>query len=429
MKILTADHVLPITSNPIEQGAIAINGEFIDAVGSASDLTARYPNAEVVHLGHAAILPGFVNCHAHLELSAFRGALDSVEHDFRKWLLKLNELRAGAAEADLGEWAYNGAMEGVRAGVTCFGDVGRLGGLGFEALRRAGLRGIVFQETEFSPDARTANDDLSELIEKFEELRRDESPLIKVGISPHSPFTVSSRLLEMIAQFSIIEKVPVTIHTAESAKEHELLTNGVGFFVDVYEKFEVEWQSPHCTPVEYLERLGVLSAQPLLAHCVLVSESDIKRIASNGTKIAHCPKSNAKFGHGIAPFEMFLDAEIAVGLGSDSVASNNLCDLLDEARSAVLMSRIRPDRQRFVSAREVLSAATLSGAAALGLENVIGSLEEGKQADLAVISLNEPAQRPIHDIEATLVFSSSGQNVRRTYVAGKLIFDKECEPN
>ncbi|MBP6213562.1 MAG: amidohydrolase family protein, partial [Pyrinomonadaceae bacterium] len=322
MKILAAAHVLPISSDPILGGAVAIDGEQIAAVGELDAVAAQFPQAEITDLGQAAIVPGFVNCHSHLEITAMRGSLDEVEHDFRSWLLRLNAIREKMSPDDIEAAAYDGALEGVRAGVTCFGDIGRMGSAGLNALKRAGLRGIVFQETEFSPDNRTAQVDFEALGAKFERLKQEETTLVRVGLSPHSPYTVSSQLFEMIAQYSIINRIPLTIHAAESASEMELLTRGTGFFTEVYERFDVEWYSPHSTPIEYLERLGVLSARPLLAHCVHASADDIRRIDGYGARVAHCPKSNAKFGPGYAPFEAFLDAGIAVGLGSDSVASN-----------------------------------------------------------------------------------------------------------
>lgn len=422
MKILTADYVLPIASEPIRDGAVVIEGSTIIDVGPGVAMLERFPEAEVNAFGEAAILPGFVNCHSHLEVTAMRGALDDVEHDFRSWLLKLNDLRAAMSDEDIEEAAFRGATEGAQAGVTCFGDIGRNGRAGLNGLKRAGLRGIVFQETEFSPDNRTAERDLSDLVKKFELLRADETELVRVGLSPHSPYTVGSRLFEMIAQMSIIDRIPITIHAAESANETELMMHGTGFFTEVYEKFDVEWQSPHCTTIEYLERLGVLSARPLLAHCVEVSDRDISRIAANGAKIAHCPKSNAKFGHGYAPFEKFADAGIAVGLGSDSVASNNVCDMLEEARFAALSARNRPDSKRFVGAREVLRASTLGGAQALGMEDIVGTLRSGKQADITVVSLANIAQQPVSDIEAALVFSSNARDVMMTFVAGEAVY-------
>ncbi|MGD9589327.1 MAG: amidohydrolase family protein [Pyrinomonadaceae bacterium] len=435
MKILAAKFVLPISSGPIENGAVAVDGSRITAVGPADSVKASYPDASTEDFGEAAILPGFVNCHSHLELTALRGALDGVEHDFKSWLLKINELRAGLTDEDIIRWAIAGAREGAGAGVTCFGDIGRFGHAGVKALKEVGLRGIVFQETEFSPDNSTADEDFQKLGEKFEKLKEEETDLVKVGLSPHSPYTVGSRLFELIAQYSIINRIPLTIHAAESEDEMRLMTRGEGFFAGFYESMGLEWESPHCTPIEYLERLGVLSARPLLAHCVHASDSDIAKIAGNGARIAHCPKSNAKFGHGWAPFEKFLDAGISVGLGSDSVASNNVCDLLEESRFAVLAARNRADRKRmpgqkrdgdgacinFLTAKQALETATLGGAKALSLDHLIGTLEPGKQADIAVVSLGNRAQQPINDVEGTLVFSSNARDVKSTFVSGNLV--------
>jgi 5-methylthioadenosine/S-adenosylhomocysteine deaminase len=229
-------------------------------------------------------------------------------------------------------------------------------------------------------------------------------------------------LFELISQYSLLNSVPISIHAAESVEEHNLLANGVGFFTDIYEKFNFEWQSPGCSPIQYLERLGVLLVRPLLVHCVTVSPSDIQRIQNNGAKIAHCPKSNAKFGHGYAPFEDFLDQGIAVGLGTDSVASNNVCDLIEESRFAALAARNRAGTNRFLSAEEVLRAATLSGAEAMGLDGSIGSLEPGKQADIAVISLGQAAQKPIANVNSAIVFCSNARDVVLTIVAGKEVY-------
>jgi cytosine/adenosine deaminase-related metal-dependent hydrolase len=418
MKILTAEYVVPISYEPIRDGAVAIDGDKIAIVGVRDEVIAMYPNAPVEDFGVAAILPGFVNCHAHLELTAMRGALDNVEHDFRSWLLKVNSLRAELSDDDIVQWAIAGAREAAAAGVTCIGDIGRFGHAGLAALIEVGLRGIVHQETEFSPDNSTADDDFKKLAEKFERLHGESTDLVRVGLSPHSPYTVGSRLFELIAQYSIINRISLTIHAAESTDEDDLMMRGEGLFAEFASRAGLEWNSPHCTPIEYLERLGVLSTRPLLAHCVTVSDNDIRRIKSNGAKIAHCPKSNAKFGHGYAPLEKFLDAGIAVGLGSDSVASNNVCDLLEESRFAALAARNRPGSQRFVSAREALEAATIGGARALGLDSLIGSLEPGKQADLAVVALEHQAQQPVSDICAALVFSSSGRDIRMTIVNG-----------
>lgn len=422
MKILSADYVLPISSEPINDGAVVVEGSEIIAVGSRDEIVLQYPDASHEKFGKAAILPGFVNCHSHLEITAFRGALDDVEHDFRSWLLKLNDLRSKMSDAEIEAAAISGAIEGARSGVTCFGDIGRYGKAGFEALKKVGLRGVLFQETEFSPDSRTADDDIARLKEKFFALRETATDLVEIGLSPHSPYTVSPRLFEHIAEFAAAENIKVTIHAAESESERELIEDGSGFFLDFFKRLELEWNSPRCSSVEFLERRGILQTKPLLAHCVTVSDSDIETIAKSGSRIAHCPKSNAKFGHGYAPFEKFLDAGIAVGLGSDSVASNNVCDLLEESRFAALSARNREGSKRFISAKEMLETATHGGAKALGLDHKIGTLETGKQADIAVVSLTNIAQQPDNEIHPTLVFSSNGRDVLMTIVGGVEIY-------
>ena len=422
MKILAADHVLPISSPPIAGGAVCVDGSKIVGVGKRNEMAVQFPDAATEDFGEAAIVPGFVNCHSHLEITSMRGSLDEVEHDFTAWLLKLNALREALSEEDIIAAAAAGALEGAQAGVTCFGDIGRYGRAGLEALKKVGLRGVVFQETEFSPEDKTADADFKKLIARFESLRADETDLVTAGLSPHSPYTVGPRLFQLITDFALANDIKLTIHAAESTDEDRLLRNGAGFFTEVYKKYGVEWQSPLCSSIEYLDRLDVLRARPLLAHCVCVSETDIELIAKSSSSIAHCPKSNAKFGHGYAPFEQFLDAGIAAGLGSDSVASNNVCDMLEEARFASLAARNRAGTKRFISAKEMLEAATLGGARALGLDSQIGTIEAGKQADLAVVSLTHAAQKPVGDIHTALVFSSNARDVVLTTVAGREVY-------
>lgn len=423
MKILSAEYVLPVSADPIRDGAVAIDGERIAAVGTREQLLERFPSAASEDFGEAAILPGFVNCHSHLEITAMRGFLDSVEHDFFAWLIKLTVTRGEKlTDHDIEIAAIAGALEGARGGVTCFGDIGRYGRAGLQALKANGLRGVVFQETDFSPSDKTAAEDFEKLKDKFLALREDETALVKIGLSPHSPYTVGPELFRLITEYALRENIKITIHAAESAEEKELMEKGTGFFAEMHKKYSSDWQSPHCTTIEYLSNLGVLAAKPLLAHCVTVAESDIELIAASETRIAHCPKSNAKFAHGWAPFEQFLDAGLPVGFGSDSVASNNSCDILEEARFALLAARNRPGWKRFITDREAIETATLGGARALGLEDEIGMLEPGKQADLAVFSLANIAQQPVHDIHAALVFASNARDCLMTMVAGEEIY-------
>ncbi len=423
MKIISARYVLPISSEPIENGAVAFENDIITAVGTLNEIIGQFPEAKRESFGEAAIMPGFINCHSHLEITAMRGFLDREEHDFYSWLIKLTKTRAEIlTDADIETAAIFGALEGARGGVTCFADIGRFGAAGFNALKKNGLRGILFQETEFSPDDKTGNEDFEKLKGKFSRLKETETNLVKVGLSPHAPYTVSRRLFEKITDYAIENEIKITIHAAESVEEQELMMNGTGFFASVYEKYGFEWRNPNCSSIEYLENIGVLRAKPLLAHCVKVSETDIRLIAESDSRIAHCPKSNAKFGHGAAPLEKFLDNKIRVGFGSDSVASNNVCDILEEARFGVLSARNSLDRKRFIEPKEAIAAATLGGAKALGLETEIGTLEAGKQADLIVVSLENAAQQPVHDVYSALHFASNARDIRLTTVAGEEIY-------
>jgi 5-methylthioadenosine/S-adenosylhomocysteine deaminase len=422
--ILTADHILPVSGKPIEHGAVSIKNGAIEAVGPRSEILEKFNDGDVVELGRAAVMPGFVNCHSHLEITALRGSLDAVENDFRSWLLRLNSLRAKLSEQEIKASALAGAVEALRSGVTCMGDIGRFGHAGFSALRSTGLRGVLYQETEFSPDNRTAADDLAALTAKFDLLKSEETNLVRVGLSPHSPYTVSRELFEKLAEFAAAENIKISIHAAESKAEDDLLRDAKGFFIDVYEKFGLEWNAPHLSPVSYLRSTGILDVSPLLVHCVTVGDDDIKTIKDSGSAVAHCPRSNAKFGHGFAPLGKFTDAGIEVGLGTDSVASNNVCDMIGEAQFSALAARNSGD---FVTAEAALEMATLGGAKALGLDAEIGTLEPGKRADIAAVSLAGIHQQPVADVNAAVVFSSNARDVVLTMVDGKIIYrDGKC---
>lgn len=423
MKIIAADYVLPISAELIGDGAVVINGTEIVAVGARRKIVEQFPETKIENFGESVIMPGLINCHSHLEITAMRGFLDDVEADFYAWLIKLTKTRGERlTEADIKIAALCGALEGARGGVTCFGDIGRFGIAGFEALKQNGLRGIVFQETEFSPTNETADEDFEKLKDKFLALKETETALVRVGLSPHAPYTVSQKLFERITDYSIEENIKISVHAAESNDETEFFQTGTGFFVELYKRFNLEWNAPRKSPIEYLADIGVLRAKPLLAHCVKTSDADIELIAASGSAIAHCPKSNAKFGHGIAPLEKFLDAKTPVGFGSDSVASNNACDILSEAKFATLFARNLESRKRFLTAREIIETATLGAAKALGLEKEIGTLEAGKQADLIVVSLDNPAQMPIYDVYSALLFASNARDVKMTMVAGEEIY-------
>lgn len=423
MKIYAAGYVLPISAEAIENGAVAVEENKIVAVDTRVRLVEKFPGVKIEDSGEAAILPGFVNAHSHLEITLMRGFLDDVEADFYRWLMKLTKTRAEhLTETEVETGAILGALEGARAGVTCFADIGRFGRAGFNALKINGLRGFLFQETEFSPNGATAAEDFAKLEEKYLRLKEDETELVKIGLSPHAPYTVSRRLFDTIAEYAVSKNVKISTHAAESEMETDLMLRGAGFFAEVYKNLGVEWSAPGTSSIEYLDRIGVLQAKPLLAHGVKVSDADIELIAASGSSIAHCPKSNAKFGHGVAPLEKFLERGARVGFGSDSVASNNTCDILEEARFATLFARNSTGQTRFLEARKIIETATRGAAKSLGLDDEIGTLEPGKQADFIAVSLENAAQMPVHDPYSALLFASNARDVRLTVVAGEEIY-------
>lgn len=421
-KLYCARWVLPISSPPIDAGAVAVEGQQIVAVGKRAALLTQFPEATLHDLGESAIVPGFVNAHSHLELTAMRGFLDTVEHDFFAWLRKLTLARLERMTVDdLNVSAAWGACEATRAGVTCFADASDAALQSMNALRDVGLRGIVFQES-FGPDPRLVKENFQKLTDKIAVLRERETALVQCGVSPHAPYTVCAPQLEMISGLAREEKLPLMMHAAETKMEVSLLLEGTGPFADGLRARGIDWRAPEVSPIQYLNDHGVLATKPLLAHCIHVNEADLDTIRNTGTRVAHCAKSNAKLGHGVAPFARMIEKGIAIGLGSDSVASNNVCDLLEEARFALLLARSARNDNHTLGSDDVLRAATSGGALALGLQDQIGELKEGFQADFAAISLDGVYQVPSYGIAETLVFASSARDVNLTVVAGNEVY-------
>jgi cytosine/adenosine deaminase-related metal-dependent hydrolase len=433
--IYSARWVLPIVGSHINNGAVLIDDSTIAAVGARDEIVSQFPDSEVKDFGEAAILPGFVNAHSHLELTVMRGFLEAEEDDFFAWLRKLTVARMAMTDEDLIVSATCGAIEAARAGVTCLGDSSSFAVQAMQALKQVGLRGIVYQES-FGPNPVQAEENVSILRGQLERMRAHEDDLVRAGVSPHAPYTVSPRQLEMISRLAIDEKLPLMMHAAESEAERLFMTKGTGAFAEGLQKRGIEWRAPGISTVQYLKQTGLLETAPLLAHCINVDDADLSAIKESGSGIAHCPKSNAKLGHGVAPFAGFLGSGLKVGLGSDSVASNNTCDILEEARFATLLARVSEDRSsgmaasdsrallinRQVTASEALFAATLGGAQALRLDAKIGALAQGMQADLAIVSLGGAHQQPASNPVDSLIFSSSAADVVMTIVAGKEIY-------
>ncbi|MFN2491328.1 MAG: amidohydrolase family protein [Pyrinomonadaceae bacterium] len=418
-----AQWVLPISSPAIVEGAIAVEGQSILSVGKRTVLSTQFGEATIRDFGNSAILPGFINAHSHLELTAMRGFLEKEETDFFAWLKKLTIARLERMTSeDLYVSAAWGVCEALRAGVTCVADASDGAFESMKALCDAGLRGIVYQES-FGPDPQLAKRNVKKLRDKVMRLRGLETPLVRCGISPHAPYTVSGPQLELISEFAIDERLPLMMHAAETPMEVSLMLEGVGPFADGLTRRGIEWKAPRISTIQYLKNYGVLKTRPLLAHCIHIDEADLETMRETETAVAHCPKSNAKLSHGRAPFGKMIKNKIAVGLGSDSVASNNTCDLLEEARFALLLARSgEDDGQERLSPDDLLQTATLGAARALGLEGQIGELKEGLLADFVVVSLDLTHQVPSYDPVGTLIFTSSGRDVKLTVVAGQEVY-------
>lgn len=412
--------ILPLSSPEIVDGAVAVDGQKIVSVGNRNTLLEQFPEAATRELGESVIIPGLVNAHSHLELTAMRGFLEDEAADFFAWLRKLTSARLERMTADdLRVSASWGACEAARAGVTCVADASDAALQSMTALCDVGLRGIVFQES-FGPDPRRAQENFEKLMTKIAGLRERETSLVKAGVSPHAPYTVCSQQLQMISKFALEQKLPLMMHAAETEMEVRFLREGRGPFAEGLRSRGIEWRAPGVSTIQYLHDAGVLETMPLLAHCIQVDEADLETIKQTETRVAHCPKSNAKLGHGVAPFAKMVKKGIQVGLGSDSVASNNTCDLLEEARFALLLARSGGSCD--LNSDDILRAATLGGACSLGLAGQAGELKEGLQADFAVVSLDGAHQIPSYGPAETLVFASSGRDVTMTVVAGREVY-------
>lgn len=416
----TARWVLPVSAPPIPDGAVLVdeNGT-IAAVGAADQVPVGSANRDIA-LGDVVLLPGLVNVHAHPELTVFRGLIEDLP--FPDWVARLQQTKARAALSPE-DWRVSarlGLFEAAAAGITTVAAT-EDSGASARALADVGLRGVVYQEV-FGPAPEQAEAALVDLRTRVDALRAFESDLVRVGVSPHAPFTVSDALFEGTASFALAEGLPVAVHVAESRAESLLVRRGSGPFADRLSARGIDIEPRAASTVALLERLGVLETRPLLIHCVRVRAPDIARIAAHGASVAHCPIANARLGHGLAPLEAMSAAAIRIGLGTDSVASNNRMDLFEEARAAHLMARARGRSPVALAADSLLRLVTIGGARVLGLDDRIGSLEPGKDADLCAIGLNAPHMRPVHDPVVALFHSARASDVVFTAVRGAPVY-------
>ncbi|MEQ1691558.1 MAG: amidohydrolase family protein [Gemmatimonas sp.] len=403
--VYTAHWVMPIAHPYIVDGAVVVDGPRIAYVGTARALPDAYASDRRVDLGNAVLMPGLVNAHSHVELTAMRGFLEGLA--FRDWLTVLTRARRECFDPEtLYDSSCAGLEEALRNGITTCADTTE-SGAPLAAMRDLGMRGIGYLEV-FGPDPAQSASAVAGLKRHATLLRDRDTPLVQTGLSPHAPYTVSAALFTAVADLARQEQWPVAVHVAESAAETRFVREGTGPFADGLRAREILVTPQARSPIDLLDQCGILACEPLLIHAIQVDDEDIARMADRGARIVHCPISNLKLGHGIAPLERFRAAGIATGLGTDSVASNDRMDLLGEARQATLLQAFRLETPDALSAVDALSLATLGGARALGLSDRIGSLEVGKEADLAAFSLAHVDAFPVYDPAVTLVHVLAG---------------------
>ncbi len=358
------------------------------------------------------LLPGLVNAHTHLELTHLGGPID--EPDFFDWIQRIRREKGGMTASDFRESARAGVIDCWRNGITTVGDTGDSGVVA-GVLRELGGGGVVYHEV-FGPHPDQAEQAYSALVGGIARLRTLASDRVRIGVSPHAPYSVGESLYRRVARLALDERLPMAVHIAESQSEFDLVSKGTGRFADGWANRGIPSAATYRSPVSYLHALGVLDAAPLAIHAVRVDDADAHTLATYRCPVALCPRSNRAHGHGDPPVRRLLRAGVRCGVGTDSVASVGSLDLLAEARAVVVLGGLTPD--------DGLRLLTSDGATALGLDDQIGTLEPGKWAD--VIAVGFP-RIPNHQDIARAVLEATVDQIETTFVSGRCRYVKGRE--
>jgi len=420
--IYRADWVLPVAAPVLPDGGIAVAGERILAVGPAPRLMAEYPGAALVDQGRAIIMPGFVNCHSHVEYTSFRGILDDAE--FGDWIISLVDVKASLTPEEYLVSARLGAIEAVSSGITTIADTS-YGAATLEAVGAAGLRGRVYLEV-FGVDDSRFDQTMDDVVRRLDDAQAAAPAGIEIGLAPHAPYTVSSRLYQAVCGLARERGLKVMSHVAESKDELTYIRSGSGKFAHDYRE-KMGWErmlvQPYgVTPIKYLQQWNVFDRDFLAVHCVNVTRDDIRILRNAGVAVAHCPKSNAKLGCGIAPLADLMHEGVRVGIGTDSPASSNIMDMFDEMRTMLFLHRAVERDVSVLDAQKCVRIATLGGAEALGMDADVGSLEPGKCADLIAVDVSRSHFAPIADPYSALVYGANQDDITLTVVGGRELY-------
>jgi 5-methylthioadenosine/S-adenosylhomocysteine deaminase len=406
---LLARWVLPVTSAPIPHGAVLVGEDGRIAAVGPDAAVPRPEGADAQDLGEAALLPGLVNTHTHLELMALRGLVR--DRPFPHWITTIRRLKEGLG-ADAFHYAARwGVLEGFAAGITCIGDTGSTGEPA-RAMAELGARGVAYHEV-FGPDPAHCDAAMTWLRTALAGLDRFASDRVVIGVSPHAPYTVSEPLLRAVCDLARDDVRRVAMHVAESQEERLFVEEGRGPFADHLRGRGIAVRTQGVSPIAWALRGGLEGVEPLLIHCVHAAEADLRAVARAHGAIAHCPLSNAALDNGRADLGLMKSCGVKVGIGTDSVAAGDSLDLFAAARFASIAFPMTP--------RELLRLITAGAADALGMSGA-GRLEPGAWGDLCAVSLKGPGFAAFGDPEGAVAGGAEPTSVRATWVAGRLVY-------
>jgi len=391
-------------STVIREGAVAVKGKKIAALGRAKDVESSFKTKETINSKNSIIMPGLINTHTHAAMSYFRGLADDLP--LQTWLEKY--IWPAEAKYVKPEFVKNASelacLEMAKAGITFFNDMYFFSSITAEVCRQAGLRALLSDAIiDFpAPSYKNVDEALCLLEELCKKYKNDE--FINISAQPHSIYACSGNTLIRIKEMASKYDLPIHIHVSETSREVK----------NSQEKYGK-------SPVEYLDSLGLLSGKTIAAHSVWLDDKDLEIYKKRNVKVSHNPVSNMKLSSGVAPVRKMQEMKIAVGLGTDSVASNNSLDIFSDMKVCALLHKINSQDPTALKAGEIVEMATINAAKVVGMEKEIGSLEAGKKADIITINLNKPHLIPIYDLYSHLVYCANSSDVENVIVNGKIL--------
>ncbi len=389
----------------IQNGAVAIVGDHIAAVGTRVEIDARFQAKQRLDRGDAILAPGLINTHTHAAMSLFRGIADDMR--LQDWLEKfIFPAEAKNVSPDFVRWGTRlGCLEMLLGGTTTFTDMYYFEDVVAEAAKEAGMRGVLGETIIGFPvaDNKTPAEALVFTEKYLTRFRND--PLVVAAVAPHALYTNSDETLKASRALANQFDAPLLIHLEETKKE-----------------VDDTMAARHMTPAAVLDSLGVLSGRTVAAHCVWANDADIAILKRRNVGVAHCPSSNMKLASGAAPVVKMLAAGIHVGLGPDGPAgSNNDFNLFEEMDLAAKLQKVITMDPQALPASDALEMATMGGARALGMDQEIGSIEAGKRADLITVRIDRPNAVPMYDAISQMVYALKAEDVRDVMVNGRQV--------